>query len=58
MKVKHKDKVYEATIERDARIMITIGKEKVFAGFGEGNMNYGFELVAEVQEDAPVSEDS
>ena len=58
MNIKYNGKVYKANRENDARLMITVGKVKVFAGFGEGNMNNGFKLVEEVQETAPVKDDS
>lgn len=54
MKIEHKGKVHDAVRDpQTGRLMIG----KLFAGFGEGNMNKGFKIVQEVHKDAPVDKD-
>ena len=52
MKIEYGGKVYPI-ITCQNKMMIEVGKQKLFAGFGEGNMNQGFKLVEEVPERAP-----
>ena len=49
MKVKYQDKTYDI-IQKSNKMFIKVGKKEIFAGYGEGNMNYGFKLV---HNDAP-----
>jgi hypothetical protein len=54
MKIEHNGKLYDIERKPDGRLFA--GKK--FAGFGPGNMNKGFKIVEEVQEDAPIEENS
>ena len=57
MKIKYKNKVFEGEYKTDGRLFAG----KLFAGYGEGNMNYGFKIYIEpqkkVQEHAPKGKD-
>ena len=44
MKILYKGKAYTPFV-RDGKLFILVGKKELFAGYGEGNMNMGFEIV-------------
>ena len=49
-KIEYEGKAYVFTQDRlTAKLFITVDKKKVFAGYGEGNMNKGFKLVEDVK---------
>ena len=56
MKILFKGKSYEAIRNKSGQLEITVNKQKLFAGYGENNMVYGFKIGKEVHEVAPVEE--
>jgi len=52
MKIEYNGKQYVIKYVGN-QMHITVNKEKIFAGYGLGNMNQGFKLVGEVHIPAP-----